>query len=153
MTARVDPLTRYRVDENGCWVWTGALDRKGYGRLGGRLAHRLVYVLLVGDIRDVLELDHLCRNRACVNPAHLEPVTHTTNVQRGMAGPGNRERLQARSHCKNGHEFTAANTYVYPGSGWRECRTCSRKNHQRLNRLPQYREQTYERRKRKEKVA
>lgn len=94
----VDPPTRAerlwaRVDKNpdgsGCWIWTGALTTNGYGqvRWGDRTlrAYRLVYELLVGPIPDGLQLDHLCRNRRCVNPAHLEPVTQWENWARGMA--------------------------------------------------------------------
>lgn len=70
-----------------CWQWSGYLAPNGYGNTtdirGERQAHRVSYVLLVGLIPSHLELDHLCRNRACINPAHLEPVTRTINARRG----------------------------------------------------------------------
>lgn len=74
--------------ETSCWTWTGHRDPKGYGRFceGGRgntrLAHRVAYAALVGPIPDGLDLDHLCVNPPCVNPAHLEPVTHEENIRR-----------------------------------------------------------------------
>jgi hypothetical protein len=78
------------VQGDGCWRWKGGQNGPGYSMfwLDGqmRYAHRLVYELLVGPIPEGLELDHLCRNRACVNPAHLEPVTHSLNVLRGTSG-------------------------------------------------------------------
>ena len=79
----------YIVDaETGCWVWQRGRDSKGYGmtkRAGkATVAHRMVYERHVGRIPDGLQLDHLCRNRSCVNPAHLEPVTAAVNCQRGL---------------------------------------------------------------------
>jgi hypothetical protein len=90
--------------EDGCWIWTAFLHSDGYGRFHtkdanrktiGRLVHRITYEELVGPIPEGLELDHLCRNRACCNPEHLEAVTHRVNVQRGEAGQYQRKRNAA----------------------------------------------------------
>lgn len=109
--------------ETPCWVWQGSMYPNGYGRyyIEGieRLTHRWMYEQLVGPIPDGLTLDHLCRVRACVNPAHLEPVTQRENILRGT-GPS---AIQSRqTHCIRGHEFTPENTHVYRGA--RGCRIC-----------------------------
>ena len=81
------PVPAHRPDLGPCWQWTAALDREGYGRfhwLGQNgLAHRIAYEMLIGPMPAGLEPDHLCRNRACVNPLHIEPVTHRENTLRG----------------------------------------------------------------------
>lgn len=109
------------VAATGCWEWTGHRQADGYGTFrAGRMrrAHAYSYELYVGPIPPGMEIDHLCKNRGCVNPSHLEPVTHTENVRR--AG-GYRARWTA---CPNGHEFSEENTGTYAGK--RYCRTCRR---------------------------
>ena len=80
---------RYVEQRGECWIWTASIRPNGYGefRCNGRLtrAHRFAFEQMVGPVPEGLQLDHLCRNRACVNPEHLEPVTGSVNVQRGLA--------------------------------------------------------------------
>ncbi len=109
-----------------CWVWSGALTA-GYGCLetkrvrdGSRLAHRIAYELVRGEITDET-LDHLCRNPRCVNPAHLEPVSQRENKRRGESGRNMRER----THCPQGHAYDELNTRI-ARDGHRVCITCSR---------------------------
>lgn len=119
----------YLPDDNGCWIWQRELDTKGYGmrrvppkHKKVQRAHRWVYEQHRGPISNGLELDHLCRVPACVNPDHLEPVTHRENVRRGSAPSA----VAARTNrCIRGHEFTAENEYRNP-NGKRSCRTCRR---------------------------
>lgn len=109
-----------------CWLWTGRTNKGGYGRLyhDGSLwvTHRLAYTFWLGAVPEGLVLDHLCRVRNCVNPAHLEPVTDRENVLRGV-GPS---AVHARkTHCIHGHEFTPENTRILP-RGERVCLACHR---------------------------
>ncbi|MFF0395160.1 HNH endonuclease signature motif containing protein [Streptomyces sp. NPDC005248] len=121
--------SKTREEDHGykspCLTWTASLNEQGYGRFkfDGTVhrAHRLAYQALVGPIPDGLQLDHLCRNRACVNVEHLEPVTARANVLRGTGFAARNSKV---THCPEGHEYTPENTYVQPGTGQRECRTC-----------------------------
>jgi hypothetical protein len=118
--------------ETGCWEWAGARDSRGYGnvRYGRRVrkAHRVVYEIVRGPIQDDLDCDHLCRTPSCVRPSHIEPVPHLENVRRGNATwvPGALQR--AKTHCRRGHLYDAANTYVQPSTGGRLCRACDRQD-------------------------
>lgn len=125
--SRRDPWTRYIVDEvTGCWNWTGPINYDGYAYAridGGRpcRVHRAYYERLVGPIPEGLVIDHLCRNRRCVNPAHLQPVTNRENLLRGI---GIAAVAASRTHCPQGHEYSPENTYVSPRGGYRQCRAC-----------------------------
>jgi hypothetical protein len=114
-----------------CWLWTARCDTGGYGRfrVDGKdsPAHRIAYILCIEEIPVGLELDHLCRVHPCVNPIHLEAVTHQENTQRGNAGA----YLAARTHCLRGHPYSPENTYYARSRLNRMCRIC-RRNQQRL---------------------
>lgn len=104
-----------------CWLWTGAADHFGYGRFGhnGRvvLTHRFSYESVRGPVPAGTELDHLCRNPRCVNPAHLEPVSHRENVVRGARA--NKET------CRNGHPMTPENITAWSArNGHKTCKLC-----------------------------
>ncbi len=117
----------YSVDSaTGCWEWLGRRNSSGYGMLGRRGAHRLVYTLLKGDIPDGLQLDHLCRNRGCVNPDHLDPVTQKVNILRGVGATAQHARA---THCPEGHPYEGDNLRVHT-QGFRRCRACTAR-HQR----------------------
>lgn len=124
------------VTESGCWIWMAKICVKGYGRFGlgnrpgkrlsqgtvSRSAHVVAYELIRGSVPDGLELDHLCRVRCCVNPWHLEAVTHKVNCDRGTAVIVNTARNRSKTHCPRGHEYSQENTFVTQGG--RKCRAC-----------------------------
>lgn len=107
---------------SGCWLWLGAIDKDGYGQIfyEGQAAgaHRVAYLERVGPISTGLEVDHKCRTRCCVNPAHLEVVTHRVNTLRGETVPAAHSR---KTHCPAGHDY-ATSAAVYEGR--RYCRSC-----------------------------
>lgn len=115
------------IDE--CWMWLGARNSRGYGHFFVRgskprknvLAHRWAYIMAGGVIPPGMQIDHLCRVRACVNPAHMEVVTPRQNTLRGIGPTAENARL---SRCRRGHALSGDNVKV--GRGRRACRTCDR---------------------------
>jgi len=146
---RSDPDVRfsakYVLDRDGCWVWIGAKYPNGYGAFAGRtgprgtnrnvLAHRWAYERYVAPIRKGATVDHLCRNRACVNPEHLEVVSRGENSRRGGGVEAAAAKRRALTHCVHGHEFTPENTYVTP-EGRRACKTCKSERSRRRQATP-----------------
>lgn len=122
---------RVLVMPDGCWEWQGIKNAYGYGVIttGSTsygtvrrfMAHRLAWEFLRGPIPDGLQMDHLCRNRGCVNPDHLEPVTQHENLLRGNTIPA---RNAAKTHCAKGHAYDEANTRRDKKTGARICRAC-----------------------------
>ena len=139
-TKPIDPSVRFwpKVDKdgpNGCWLWLGHRKEKGHGTFwAGKgkstQAHRFAYESLVGPISDGLQIDHLCRNPPCVNPAHMEPVTRAENLRRGnhrgpADGSGAARHQREKTHCPRGHPYSGENTYSPPSRPTaRYCRQC-----------------------------
>lgn len=115
-------LDKTRFDaQTGCWIWTASQTSGGYGvfKIPGvaTQAHRAAYVLLAGPVPTGLHLDHLCRNKLCVNPDHLEPVTQAENNRRACA---------VKTHCPQGHEYSSDNLVWRQSRQTRECKQCNR---------------------------
>ena len=116
-------ISNVLFEDKGCWTYTKSLNW-GYGRIKikGRMmrAHRVSYLLFVGCIPGNLEIDHLCRNKACINPTHLELVTHKINMnRRGYSPP-------TKDYCSRGHPRTPENLYFHSSSKWGECILCKK---------------------------
>ena len=126
------PVPQIRPELGQCWVWTAYLNKSGYGQFGLAdrslmLAHRWAWEREHGPVPDGLELDHLCRVRACVRPSHLEAVTRSINAQRGLKG-NLKPPTQMREKCKNGHLMTPENRYPRKDGRYEKygCRQCAR---------------------------
>jgi hypothetical protein len=136
---REDVFLNYVVDFNGCWRWASGCFSDGYGQIfmydkhwsdgKNKKAHRVFYEHYVGPIPKGLVLDHLCRVKDCVNPAHLEPVTDRTNVIRGVSPPANNAKMKT---CSRGHKLGVENMHEYAiRIGKRICKTCHVENNKR----------------------
>lgn len=120
--------SKAQPSDGGCWLWTGTITTDGYAMFGvkrrNRLAHRLAYEQMIGPVPEGLVLDHLCRVRNCVNPAHLDPVVQQVNVARGVGLAALTRRVGV---CQRGHEMSGDNVVVIPSDpGRRRCRKCQR---------------------------
>ncbi len=127
MSKSVDFFSRVnKSGPNGCWLWTGPKNKDGYGNHSENhkvvKAHRWSYEYHKTPIPEGMQIDHICRNRACVNPDHMEVVTKKENTLRSLAPTAINAR---KTHCYKGHPFTKENTWISP-EGWRYCKICKR---------------------------
>ncbi len=123
---KAGPTPSERPDLGPCWLWTGATYPAGYGQFSiapskPTYAHRFAFGATKGQV-----IDHLCRNRLCVNPVHMEAVTHKINILRGVGASARNAKV---THCPKGHPYDEVNTYHYRGQ--RQCRACQRIRNQR----------------------
>lgn len=123
---RADIWARIALTDNDCWLWTGTTqgrDKWQYGKVKylGKVtgSHRHLYEMLVGPIPEGHQIDHLCRNTLCQNPAHMEAVTQQENIRRGKVG----EYCASKTHCPRNHPYVLTNTYK-DSKGARCCKTC-----------------------------
>lgn len=125
MQERLDKFSM-PIPWTGCWLWLGSCDRDGYGKIDKTTAHRAAFQHYRGTIAHGLEIDHTCEVRCCVNPQHLDVVTHEENLRRTYAR--GRHFQAAMTHCGKGHPFSGDNLYVNPNNGKRICNTCIREH-------------------------
>ena len=120
------PIPEHRPELGPCWLWTGTVASHGYGNVGvnGKITYTHIYARLItyGPHKQGLELDHLCRNRLCCNPDHLDPVTHTENMLRSPIA-----KVAQSGKCSKGHVIDET-AYVIPGTAQRRCRVCLQEN-------------------------
>lgn len=137
-TDAVPIMDRYEINEiTGCWLWLGYVDKNGYARLDGENAHRAFYRKHVGVIADGNDIDHLCKRRDCVNPAHLESITELENNRR----KSRTVRYQGKQFdiCRHGHPMTGDNLRLYKRAGGgvrRLCAECARARDRKSRTLP-----------------
>jgi hypothetical protein len=119
------PELRARILVDDCWIWTGGITSKGYGKVmrgsKRKSVHVVVYTLLIGPISAGNELHHTCRNRRCCNPAHLQSLTRAEHNKLEPRGTNGNEK---KTHCPKGHPYDEANTYLWHNA--RYCRACTR---------------------------
>lgn len=136
---RIDPAVTFKGVP--CWLWTGS-TLSGYGRFSVKgateNAHRIAFGMFVYVLLPRRYADHLCRNRICVNPVHVDDVTNRINILRGE---GMGARNARKTHCIHGHEFTPENTYTCPNTTYRECKTCMELRNERLKQARQLNKQ------------
>lgn len=127
-TVLVRVASHCRLAPSGCWEWLMSRTADGYGQVSVKRAmvrvHQVTYLALVGPVPEGLQLDHLCRNRACCNPWHVEPVTPLENTRRGDGPEVIGRRYRDRTECSRGHEYTPENTYIRTRRSGRTSRVC-----------------------------